>query len=1143
MLYSKEKRAIWQQMNRLLRFRHFTYLIRYKSSTARKPSKKPVALPDLATEKIKLWQTALKSEIDAHLSEGFKAKGFIFSKFHVDPTLGNILELKLPTLTSKDEDNMKQFFKPGAWVDVSIEDIPSDGFVTALDFEKRIIEIRTKDVPPALVYRSTNIVILLPDDRFALDFLLDFWKSEEWRRMAGAKNFLWAHRVAPPMLAGKPRGRVKFVNQNLNKSQMHAVDLAMQSNQTLLTIQGPPGTGKTDVVAEIVVQYYRKCKNVLVLAATNKAVDNVAERVCRLMDHNIGQYQLTQSHDADANSSPCSINDAFKVHKNYQDLEEICNESTDFWADGNDLNKFQIVSKRDMYEDICKDLVSNANVIFATFTSAQVRKLKKRKFSPDLVVIDEAAQAPEALTWYGVLQASRAIIVGDQNQLGPVLFSPEAIEANYGETIMAYLFKEFGTSVQTRLKTQYRSNEKIMLWSNDQFYDGELEADESVKDICVQDLITPVSDCYTEPLVLIDTLNAGGKYFEQRVGTSYRNIGEAQVIDKQVRALISSGLNPKGIGVITPYRGQVNCIMKLLHDVPDVKVSSVDAFQGRECEVILMSLVRSKRKDIELGFLTDLRRMNVSVTRAKRQFFLVANSMTMNQSKELAELLNVIKDNGRIESLSALNREDDNVTLVMKHSIMEVRVQQVDVTRHEDSTTSFPAEVHINSELCNGMLSEFYSFDRTREELLIHLWSKLRDYYWNRKDARVISKQSWVFVLNFKILVDTTDYEDAKAIFRKFDNDSMFRTSYRFSEENVVNNTAHYTLGLIDGNYSHTHSLVSKWNNIDTQLCLDFRHSLGFVLNGEGGTFYLLDNIQEIRKELTSVHSVGSYRSDGDSVFEMIDSELLVLSKNYREAVRSQVFLISVDIQNSTCTFLGVSGFSVRSESKVKFVFDISNQFHAVSVENREMQFDTRTSTFNVNPMTLQLDGKILRALIVDKDAEMGKYGFFDLKTGLETLVFNEKSVVKVKSISSKKASFERIRNYSWLKHSCYMIFQAFSYGRFELYVFDNEKLSVRPILFRSVMDKTFSSFHINEEDSRLTITCKQGNRFYRKLEVFQFPSNVVAMLPVNLKPFYQLPLNQLQLDQPPLNQLPLDQPPQDPVSVNSRKRPLSEED
>jgi hypothetical protein len=227
---------------------------------------------------------------------------------------------------------------------------------------------------------------------------------------------------------------------------------------------------------------------VLVLASTNKAVDNVAERVYRLMNHNVGQYQLTQNH-SEKFSSPCSIHDAFTAHKSFQDLEEICNENNDTWEGGNNLKRDQIKSGSSMYEEICTDLVSNANIIFATFTSAQVRKLKKRKFTPHLVVIDEAGQAPEALAWFGVLQANRAIIVGDQSQcesflqtninltsrlVGPVIRSDKALESNFGDSIMAYLFKEFGKNVQTRLQTQYRSNDKIMQWSSETFYDGEL---------------------------------------------------------------------------------------------------------------------------------------------------------------------------------------------------------------------------------------------------------------------------------------------------------------------------------------------------------------------------------------------------------------------------------------------------------------------------------------------------------------------------------------------------------------------------------------------------------------------------------------------------------------------------------------------
>lgn len=115
-----------------------------------------------------------------------------------------------------------------------------------------------------------------------------------------------------------------------------------------------------------------------------------------------------------------------------------------------------------------------------------------------------------------------------------------------------------------RLQIQYRSNEKIMSWSNKMFYGGELKADESVKDICLEDIVIPNEDCYTEPLVMMDTLNAGPSYHEVRVQTSYKNPGEAKIVEKQVRSLIQSGLNPKQIGVITPYRAQASLIKEYL---------------------------------------------------------------------------------------------------------------------------------------------------------------------------------------------------------------------------------------------------------------------------------------------------------------------------------------------------------------------------------------------------------------------------------------------------------------------------------------------------------------------------------------------------------------------------------------------------
>lgn len=140
--------------------------------------------------------------------------------------------------------------------------------------------------------------------------------------------------------------------------------------------------------------------------------------------------------------------------------------------------------------------------------------------------------------------------------------SKEAEKADFGKSVMAYFEKEFGSKIQARLQVQYRSNEKIMQWSSNIFYDGELKADDSVKDILISDIIKPTPNCYADPLVMIDTLNAGRSYYEVREQTSYKNFGEAAIVETQVRALIESGLKPSQIGIITPYKSQSNLIKK-----------------------------------------------------------------------------------------------------------------------------------------------------------------------------------------------------------------------------------------------------------------------------------------------------------------------------------------------------------------------------------------------------------------------------------------------------------------------------------------------------------------------------------------------------------------------------------------------------
>ncbi|KAI6209857.1 Proable exocyst complex component Sec6 [Aphelenchoides besseyi] len=608
--------------------------VRYKRTNARtirKSKQQEIALPSQLKDKIEKWKRELKNEIAIiQSSASEKISGLLYKDFIVHATSGCLLELYFPADTSERTlSSWRRIYRHGAWITLFFDDQMINGIF--LEFRSdNTIQLRLFERPEPSILSETDITIGISADTTSIDSILQFWSNPElWKKEPGYKLFLQAHR-AIPMKFEKSMGKMKCYNENLNEGQKRVIKQALYNKSGIFSIQGPPGTGKTKVITEIIAQRKQK---VLVMAPSNKAVDNLAARTMQLMGIPEEQFQV---HSEDKAYSLSSI---FSNHKDYDELVEMSRDATESW----EYNQRRVTLAQLKRTKIYDDIVAGTRGVYATLSSSAIRKLKQQNFDTDLVIIDEAGQAFEYLAWMGIMKAPHAIVVGDQWQLGPVNRKQEQIEKE--PTIMEYLYKEFGSQIQQRLNRQYRSNEKIMQWSNEAFYNGELEADENVKNININEILEKPLNKDHEPLIFIDTKNDDDFYEQRRYKTSFRNEGEAKEVVKHVRRLMKAGLPATEIGVITPYLAQADYIKQLLNNVEGLVVSTVDAFQGQEREVICMSMVRTQG----LGFLKDLRRMNVSITRAKRQFFLVANSDILEQDPVLAELHKVLKENGKVQ--------------------------------------------------------------------------------------------------------------------------------------------------------------------------------------------------------------------------------------------------------------------------------------------------------------------------------------------------------------------------------------------------------------------------------------------------------------------------------------------------------------
>lgn len=431
---------------------------------------------------------------------------------------------------------------------------------------------------------------------------------------------------------------LEVLDDGLNASQREAVQFALAANDIAI-IHGPPGTGKTTTVIELIRQAVARGEKVLACAASNLAVDNLLERLVRAgerairIGHPARVMPELQEHTLDllVDAHP-DVAIARKLIREAQQLQDKAARFTrakplpgarqQMRAEAREL----FADARRIESQVAEHLLDSATVICATLTGVNSEVLGPREF--DLVVIDEAAQAIEPACWIPLLRAGRVVLAGDHCQLPPTIVSNQAAREGLAISLMERLLKQLGTGISRRLTTQYRMHEAIMGFSSEAFYESSLVAHDSVRAHLLTDVpsVQPLPLTST-PLSFIDIAGAGYDEELEPEGESRRNPQEAELVGQQVQLLIDSGLSPRDIAVITPYSAQVRLLRDKI-DIEGVEIDTVDGFQGREKEAVIISLVRSNANN-EIGFLADTRRMNVALTRARRKLIVIGDSATI----------------------------------------------------------------------------------------------------------------------------------------------------------------------------------------------------------------------------------------------------------------------------------------------------------------------------------------------------------------------------------------------------------------------------------------------------------------------------------------------------------------------------------
>jgi superfamily I DNA and/or RNA helicase len=456
-------------------------------------------------------------------------------------------------------------------------------------------------------------------------------------RLAELRKILLGDAPAPPAFADEQP--YTPLDPGLNESQQAAVRFALAAKDFAI-IHGPPGTGKTTTVVELIRQAIRRGDKVLACAPSNLAVDNLLERLAAageravrlghparvlpaLREHTLDL--LVEDHD-DVRLARKLSKEAYALFKKAGKWtrakpepgarQSMRREARDLLADARRLEA-QAVER----------ILDGATVLCATTTGLDPEVLGPRRF--DLAVIDEAAQSTEPGCWIPLARCQRLVLAGDHCQLPPTILSREAAAGGYGVSLQERLAAHYGDQVSRLLTVQYRMHQVIMAFSSEEFYAGMLLAAPQVAGHRLCDLPSVGALPLTEkPLHFIDTAGAGFDEERDPAGESLVNREEAGLIARQARALLDAGLAPVDMAVIAPYAAQVRLLREQLA-VPGLEIDSVDGFQGREKEAVLISLVRSNVEG-EIGFLADVRRMNVALTRARRKLVVVGDSATLS---------------------------------------------------------------------------------------------------------------------------------------------------------------------------------------------------------------------------------------------------------------------------------------------------------------------------------------------------------------------------------------------------------------------------------------------------------------------------------------------------------------------------------
>jgi superfamily I DNA and/or RNA helicase len=426
----------------------------------------------------------------------------------------------------------------------------------------------------------------------------------------------------------------------LNDSQNEALNSIMAADDVAI-VHGPPGTGKTTTLVESIKFLVADGKKVMVTAPSNAAVDHLTRSIANA---GVSIVRIGNLAKVEEDTTAHTLDVLLSQDRDFKQIRELKKRASEMrkmgskyrrsfgreeaeqrkllFQEAKNLNK----EARELESYIVNKLIDQAQVIACTLIGSTHEYIRSKIF--DVVVIDEAGQALEPACWVAILKAEKVVMAGDPFQLPPTVKSHEAERKGLTKTLLEKTIERLPQI--SLLKTQYRMHKDIMSFSNLKFYNNALEAHESVAMRGIEGLFPSVE--------FIDTAGCGYAEQESEENSSRSNPEEAHLLMRHFNQLKLDLSDRSSVGVISPYRGQIDILSDLFNDEKMVTVNTIDSFQGQERDVIYLSLVRSNDRS-EIGFLKDYRRMNVAMTRARMKLVIIGDSATLGNDSFYSDFL------------------------------------------------------------------------------------------------------------------------------------------------------------------------------------------------------------------------------------------------------------------------------------------------------------------------------------------------------------------------------------------------------------------------------------------------------------------------------------------------------------------------